>query len=344
MLLVTPGNAFLERALNLLPKLSPIVVPVSGTVPYTRTVEPASPPALYIYDGVVPETLPESGNLFFIAPPASTALFDVTGSMTQTEIARVAADSPLLRYTNLEDVRVAQARAIPLPSWARTLVEADGGPLLLAGEIGGRRVAVLAFDLHQSDLPLQIGFPILMANLLDWLMPTSAIAMPAAPGQGDTATAVTSVRPGTPVLIYPPPGTPDGTPAAEIAVVGPSGQRWTPSAASDLLQPDGEPIPFAETYEPGIYSVEAGGEAPRTIARFAVNPFSDLESHIAPRDAIDIGTFSSRDPEPRASATAGRREWWRWAAVVAAIALLVEWAVDKSGRIRLGRRTAEGRR
>ena len=57
----------------------------------------------------------------------------------------------------------------------------------------GRRVAVLAFDLRRSDLPLQVAFPLLLANLTGWLAPGSGGDLP------------TQVAPGTAVALTPPP-------------------------------------------------------------------------------------------------------------------------------------------
>ena len=71
-----------------------------------------------------------------------------------------------------------QANQVAVPDWARVLVEAQGGPLVFAGETGGRRVAVLTFDLHDSDLPLQVAFPVLMSNLLNYLAPAQPFSAP----------------------------------------------------------------------------------------------------------------------------------------------------------------------
>jgi predicted TIM-barrel fold metal-dependent hydrolase len=40
-------------------------------------------------------------------------------------------------------------------------------------------VAVLAFDLHRSDLPLQIAFPLLLSHLVGWLAPGTGATLPA---------------------------------------------------------------------------------------------------------------------------------------------------------------------
>ena len=119
----------------------------------------AKAPALYVFDGVLPPQLPETGNLLLIDPPTtvtavSTELLAVRGTMTRTQVTDVEVDDPLLQYVDLDDLRVARARDVEVPPWARTLVSAAGGPLLLAGEVSGRRIAIFCFDLHQSNLPL----------------------------------------------------------------------------------------------------------------------------------------------------------------------------------------------
>ena len=37
-------------------------------------------------------------------------------------------------------------------------------------------MAVLGFDLHNSNLPLKYDFPVLIQNILDWLLPAEATA------------------------------------------------------------------------------------------------------------------------------------------------------------------------
>jgi hypothetical protein len=306
VLLATTGNTFLERAIGLVPHLAPITVRVTETVTGAQVLQPTTPPALTIYDGVLPTDLPEQGSILFVNPPASTALFAVQGAMTRTQIVDVEADSPLLRYVDLDETRIARARRTSVPSWAQPLVVAQGGPLLLAGEVSGQRVAILAFDLHHSNLPLQIAFPILVANLCNWMAPTSAVESPAI-GEG-----LSSLRPGVPVALRPPIG------VEQIAVRSPSGQEWTYEVAGS------EPIPFGETYELGVYAIEGRSQEETVEAQFAVNLFSELESDIEPQDAISLGESPVQGQE---SDTVGRREWWRWPALAALGVLVVEWVV-----------------
>ncbi|MCZ7669589.1 MAG: hypothetical protein M5U34_21640 [Chloroflexi bacterium] len=113
----------------------------------------------------------------------------MTGLFSDTVAIRLA-DSPLLQFVDWRDVHIRQAKRVEA-AWARPLVEAEGGPLLLIGERNGQRIAVLPFDLRHSDLPLQIAFPILMANITIRLSPGRAFDAP------------TGLQPGDPVSISP---------------------------------------------------------------------------------------------------------------------------------------------
>src|SRR5207244_5545110 len=87
-------------------------------------------------------------------------------------------DDPLLADVSLAGIHVNRSRHLDLPPWADSVLESPETPLLVRGEPGGRRVAVLGFDVHESDLPLQPAFPVLVQHLLDWLVPSGSVATP----------------------------------------------------------------------------------------------------------------------------------------------------------------------
>jgi len=300
-LLVTPGNIFLEQAYSVLPgietfKVSPDTDLLAG--------EEADSFDLFIFDGVaLPETRP-AGDMLIINPSATASdpPFSVTGAFSNTTVTRLA-DSPLLQFVDWSGIDVRQARAVSAP-WAQTLVAAEGGPLLLAGEHGGYRIVIVTFDLHDSDLPLQIAFPVLIANITGWLSPGRAFD---APG---------SLRPGDPVQITP------GASTTAVLVEKPDGATWT--------EPVGEgPMLFADTGQLGLYTValrDADGERP--AGTFAVNLFSPLESEIRPATAIRLGQTAVEAP---AEADVGQRELWPWLVAAAFLILTVEWWVHFRG-------------
>ena len=165
-LLVSEGNLFLEQVFGVLP----------GVEAFKSSPTAYSPDADYdliVFDSVpLPDPLP-AADILVINPTLENKsdLLQVGGVFTDTVAIRLA-DSPLLEYVDWRDVHIQEATAVQAPS-LQTLVEAEGGPLLFAGEINGRRIAVLPFDLRASDLPLQIAFPILIANITGWLNPGS---------------------------------------------------------------------------------------------------------------------------------------------------------------------------
>ena len=326
VLLVSEGNLFLERALGALPGVE--LTRLSPDQPL-----PSEPYELYVYDRdvygrVVTGTLP-AGNLWLVGPPSSVGddfPIEVGGLFTATAITRVAVDDPLLRYVDWSSVHVLQARAVELPPGARVLVEAQGGPLLFVvewsegpstglrpaqpGSSGRGRLAVLTFDLHDSDLPLQIAFPILAANLTDWLLPRGTARFP------------DMIHPGDPVVVQTDPE------AAEVRIIAPDGARHT--------FPVGQASPtFAATDRLGVYRVEQVDRTGDVLqsAGFAVNLFDEAESNIAPREVVRIGlaevSAAVREEE-------GRREFWPWLAGATLGVLAVEWWAYHLGTGRQG--------
>jgi hypothetical protein len=80
-------------------------------------------------------------------------------------------ESELLRYVDLAEVHIREAVPLQPPPEAQVLLESSQGYLAAAWDEPHRRIAAFAFDLHDSDLPLQPSFPILVQNLVGWLFP-----------------------------------------------------------------------------------------------------------------------------------------------------------------------------
>jgi hypothetical protein len=302
VLLVGEGNLFLERALGLLPNI--IAQRAAPDQPL-----PGSPFDLVIFDRTLPttddssNTLPE-GNLLFIAPPASTSLFEVSGTFSQTRPSRLEAQHPLLAYVSLTNLHLAQAQAVKPPPWAQTIINAEGGPLLLAGQVDSRRVAIVTFDLHQSDLPLQIDFPILVVNLTRWLVPGQNLE------QGQT------LRAGQPFAL------PPAATAGELII-------QTPAEAQISLPSDR--TTFNDTGELGLYQVLASElDRTRLLTEFAVNLLAEPETDIRPRPIDFTGPTTTENTQTET----GRWEWWWGLVLLGLIVLLVEWWVYWRGAVR----------
>lgn len=293
--LVTQGNVFLRTALGLLPgiELTEVAPDAAATLGAFDLV---------IFDAVAPpDPLPATGNLLFIAPLRSTPLFTVTGTVDTPALRALDPANFLLENISLAGVSVLDAVQMSIPTWAVPVVAADSGaqstPALFYGETEGRRVAVLAFDLRHSDLPLQPAFPLLWVNLTNWLAPGLRSDIPTQVQAGES-------------LAFP---LPEGAQGA--AVTRPDGSRVQVSGEA------GRAV-FTDTAQLGLYKIDLGGDR---RASFAANLFSEQESRLDPADNLP-----GMDAEEAAAAAAplqGMREWWRPLAFLALGLLVGEWLV-----------------
>ena len=299
-LMVTEGNLFLEQVFTVLPGIEAFKVPPGSDLLAAEDFDYD----LVIFDGVALPDPPPAADMLIINPQAGGegGLFSVNGTFSNT-ITTQLEESSLLQFVAWNEVDVRQAQRVSAP-WAQTLVQAEGGPLVQIGEQNGRRIAILTFDLRDSDLPLQIAFPILMANITGWLSPGRAFDAP------------TGLQPGDPVAVVP------GASSTAVLVEKPDGSRWSAEVGEEDLF-------FTETDAPGLYTVLLrDAAADRAAGSFAVNLFSAAESAIRPADDLPIGqTVVDTEEE----GNVGQRELWPWLLAIAVIILIVEWWVHHRG-------------
>jgi Ca-activated chloride channel homolog len=302
VLVVSTGNVFVEQVLAALPDLQAFraLPQKDGSIKM-----PLDEFDLYIFDGIMPDELPFKPTLFI--NPASNSVLRVDSVFSDTYDARVS-DSPLTRYVDWSNVHVKQAQHLNLPQWARTLVDSAGGPLVVVGDTGVRRVGAITFDLHDSDLPLQVAFPILLVNLINYLAPGRAFNRP------------DGLQPGESLIIRP------DAAVSTVAIASPTNQIYT-------VRPVEGSVIFKDTQELGAYAVTSISGDQQTVDYFAVNLFDPSESDIRPVEAIQIG--QSLIAAAQASET-GWQEWWPWLAALALLILLIEWWVYH-GRQRIKR-------
>jgi hypothetical protein len=291
VLLVSNGNLFLEQLLASLPGIQPFrALPAEdGTLQL-----PNERFDLYIFDGMLPRELPEASLLFVNPPAGSNPFFEVGATYEQVTNMQVN-DDPLTRFVDWSNVHILRAQAVETPAWAKALIGSEAGPLVFAGETQGQRIAALMFDLRQSDLPLQIAYPILFSNLINYLAPASAFD------------ATRSLRPGEVLSILPQPD------VERIVIASPSNQAFTLPANQNT---------FTQTHELGFYAVNFLSQDSTRVEYFAVNLFDERESAIQPREAIQVGREAV---SPTASQQVGQRELWPWLAGIALLVLMIEW-------------------
>jgi Ca-activated chloride channel family protein len=292
VLLVSPGNLFLEQVLASIEGIQAYRLPPTEDGSFQMPQEEYD---LYVFDGWLPDPIPP-GNQLWVDPPAN-ALFATTGVFTNTAPAEIL-QSPLTEFIDWQAVHILQARRIQLPDWAQVLIQAPGGPLVFTGDRQNQRLAAITFDLHESDLPLQLAFPILMANLIDYLQPGDLFHLADLPG----------LQPGQQVSL------PASTSSGTLLVTDPSGNSTELQADQDsrfLLQPN----------QTGIYSL-ADPAQPGMEAFLAVNLFSPQESDLTPATNIVV---AQKPISANHEMESGQREFWPWLAVAALLILWLEW-------------------
>ncbi len=307
ILLMSEGNYFIEQVLRSLPATQVVLGDINRGLPTTEF-------DLTILDGWLPPELPQ-GDLLIFNPPSSTRLFTVGEESTATGNPRVRADDPRMTFVDFSNVNIASFRQVSA-GWAEPLITADGGPLLLAGEVDGQQVAIFTFNLFQSDLPLQIAWPVVMSGLLEWYRPQDVVSVPE------------GLRVGESVFVRPPPT------ATGVRVTLPDGSSRELEAGRDNLI-------FADTHQPGVYTLEVleNGQVTQTTA-FPVNLFDAGESDIRPQTSLTLGEVTLEEAEEEAI---GQREFWHWLALIAFLVLLVEWLLYHR-RMRAPQRFAPVRR
>ena len=361
VLLVGEGDPYLETALTYLPDTE-----VYGIKP--ADYGPATHPEkfdLIVFEGWLPPALPAQP-IFAIAPPATSPLGTVTGTLTNPGIGRLDQSDPLLRYVDLSTVHVGEAQKVDLPAWARDVIPGPGGaPLLYAGVLAGRPAAVLTFLPRKSDLPLQVAFPVLLANLAGELL-------------GGSATPADAVAPGTPVTLAIPAGAigvkverPDGSADQLLAPV--AGAASVTFARSDLLgmykvtpilDPNASPSPSGSAGPAPSGTAGPSSSAPAPTFRpadpnaptlFAVDLLDVDESNIAPGDPAKLTALGKPAASPNPGAGTGatgtaaakepaaRDELWIPIVLVALLVLTAEWLVYERDTVSRLRRRLVGR-
>lgn len=157
-------NIFLEKALSLREDLT--LLRASG--PEAAAVEDVD---LYIFDGALPAALPQSGALLCVAPDGP--VLGVTPGSALSAAGRLRAGlseraRKLTAHLLLEDIAL---RVYTPLTGGETVLRSGEDAIVSIAEADGRRAAVLGFDLHDSNLPMKGDFPVLMQNLLSFLLP-----------------------------------------------------------------------------------------------------------------------------------------------------------------------------
>jgi Ca-activated chloride channel family protein len=297
VLLVSPGNLFLEKALKSDPQ---VVLETKAPSEYAGGMGAYD---VVVLDSVSPPKVGAGRFVLINAVPGDVPI-EPLGTMEQPVILDWDRSHPIMRFVDLSKVGVEEALRVRPVSAGRTLLESVGGPLVYLIEEQQRKAVFVGFDLFKTDLPLRVAFPLILSNSLRWLQPV---------GLEDSDLMVTA---GDPFLVTVEHG------IAEATVRDPEGGSRKAEITRGALS-------FAQTDRVGVYTLVTGTrEVP-----FAVNLLAAAESNIRPQP-LPVGPPPAEGAG--ADAYTYQRELWPPLLILAIITLLLEgflyWRRQTAGR------------
>ena len=185
--LVTADNPFLEKALAVDEQIKLTVLTPAEYEANILTESPNSQEQegyqVVIFDRYNPPTLGD-GNYMFIYPPIGSSSLETSGTELKWDIGEsletpIITDwertHPILRHVHLENVQIGEAYQITPPATAQVLARSLESPVLFVDVVPNRKIVFVAIDILQSDLPLRIAFPVIIANTIQWFQQRSEI-------------------------------------------------------------------------------------------------------------------------------------------------------------------------
>ena len=349
VLLVTNENLFLEKALSVDDKLNLSVMTPAEYENASKTAE------VVIFDRFSPTTLGD-GNYMFIYPPKTdnptddsatnpVLTWNIGESLETPIITDWERTHPILQHVHLENVLIGEAYEVTPPSTAQILARSFESPVLFIDVTPNRKIVFSAINILESDLPLRIAFPVVIANTLQWF-------------QQDQGMQEYHLHTGE-VLRYkiesePIPDTEtnvenDDTSESTqktVLITGPEEKTWDVAVENDEML-------FDQTQQAGFYKLSLSNEpAPdnqekpaadnqdelaadneetdEPVQSWAVNLASETESHIGITDGIED---LLADSEVIGGGSFFRYPPWIYLVFLAVILTVVEWFLYQRRRI-----------
>ena len=309
VLLVSPGNLFLEKALKADPQ---VVLETKAPGDYTGGMGGTD---VVVLDSVSPAKVGPGRFVLVNALPGDVPI-ESLGAMEQPVVLDWARTHPIMRFVDLSKVGIEEALRVRPLAAGKTLLESVGGPLIFLLEEAQRKAVFVGFDLFKTDLPLRVAFPLILSNSLRWLHPVGL--------EG----ADLMVTAGSPFLLT----IEHGVQAAMVR--DPGGRTHQAEITRGALS-------FAQTDRVGVYTLSTGAGGQREV-RFAVNLLDPQESAIRPQALSVAPPLTAGGP---AEVFTYQLELWPFALGLAGLVLLLEgllyWRRQTAGRYGLPSRRVD---
>jgi len=299
VLLVSPGNLFLEKALK---TDRQVKLETRKPEEYQGGMDNFD---VVVLDSVSPQRL-GTGRFVLVNTVPPDVPLEVLGRLENPVVMDWDRQHPIMRQIDFAKITMQDAMRVRPLAAGKTLVEAVGGPLIYVLEERERKAVFFGFDLFKTDFPLRVAFPVMLSKSLRWLHPAGL----------DQSSL--QLQTGQPILLP----VEHGVTSATVST--PSGRRGKAQVARGMAS-------FTETDEVGIYTVATS----RGETRVAVNLMNADESDLTPRP---LPSFVE-GARPEAPPVPVQRELWPLFVLLALLLFAVEgllyWRRQTAGRLAL---------
>ncbi|MFO0736572.1 MAG: VWA domain-containing protein [Labilithrix sp.] len=299
VLVVTPGNTYLEAALLLDEYLD---VKMVSPLEYATKIAPSNEKNdVVIFDTVTPVDPPRS-HAIYLDPRGTTAPVKVEAELKSPGFDKIERKHPIVRWTALDDVNISRGHKL-VPQPGDKVVGSSNGTdaILVTGQRGPYKFVAVGFDPRDTDLPLRVAWPLLLLNSINFFT-------------DEDAQYISSFRTGD---------------VWRVPVVTQSGQaKLKVPNTNELVVPVHEGRAVYLGQHAGFYELTGGDgteapDAPNTKAAFAANLLDSDESAIEPAKELVVDG-------KKAGSLSGfqigvRREIWIYLLLAAILLTAIEW-------------------
>lgn len=310
VLLVTAENPFLQKALAVDEQIQlTVLTPTeyeTDVLPESVNSQAKKDYQVVIFDRYSPPTLSD-GNYMFIYPPAvdasETATAELKWNIGEALATPIITDwertHPILQHVHLENVQIGTAYHVTPPSTAQVLARSFESPVLFIDVNPNRKIVFAAINILESDLPLRIAFPVIIANTIQWFQQRSEIQEYHLHTGEVLKQEIASIAATTDPRLK----TTATDPQQLVKITGPEDETWE-------LPIEGDELLFEQTQRAGFYelkiseasdSTQEAEQPPETLDStednsgmvWAVNLADASESHIGADPAVEDLTKAS---------------------------------------------------
>ena len=354
VLLVTAENPFLQKALAVDEQIQlTVLTPTeyeTDVLPESANSQGSKNYQVVIFDRYSPPTLGD-GNYMFIYPPAvDTSERERRGDLAPTWKIGAALETPIitdwerthpiLQHVHLENVQIGTAYQVTPPSTAQVLARSFESPVLFIDVNPNRKIVFAAINILESDLPLRIAFPVIIANTIQWFQQRSEILEYHLHTGEVLKQQIESIDAISQPELKTETDSPESTPKL-VKITGPEDQTWE-------LPVEGDALLFEQTQRAGFYDLKISEAADSTLKGeqpppevsdatednsgtvWAVNLADATESHIGADPAVEDLT---KESVAQSSAALLRYPPWVYLVFLAVGLSVVEWFLYQRRRI-----------